>query len=48
MSVDSYVHRGVPIQVFIRIKPEPYQRQDLKTFENKISLNDQYDLRKLL
>lgn len=46
MSVDSYVHRGIPIQVFIRIKPEPYQRQDLKTFENKISLNDQYDMRK--
>lgn len=48
MSVDSYVHKGMPIQVIIRIKPEPYQRQDLKTFENKISLNDQYDMRNSL
>lgn len=44
MSLDSYIHRGYPIECFIRIKPEPYQRQDLKSYENKISLMDQYDM----
>ena len=43
MSVDSYVHRGVPIEIFIRLKPEPYNKQDLSVYENKITLLDQYD-----
>ena len=34
---------GVPIEIMIKIKPEPQQRNDLKVFENKISLLDQYD-----
>lgn len=34
---------GVPIEIMIKIKPEPQQRTDLKVFENKISLLDQYD-----
>ena len=34
---------GVPIEIMIRIKPEPQQRIDLKVYENKISLLDQYD-----
>ena len=44
MSLESYVHKGVPLECFIRIKPEPYQRQDLKTYDRKISLLDQYDM----
>lgn len=47
MSVDSYIHRGVPIEVFIRVKPEPYNKQDLNVYENKITLLDQYDTRKI-
>lgn len=46
MSLDSYVHKGVPIECFIRIKPEPYQRKDLRVYDNKISLMDQYDMGK--
>lgn len=43
-NIDSYIHKGTPLEVFIRIKPEPYQRQDLKIYDNKISLLDQYDM----
>ena len=35
--------QGVPIEIMIKIKPEPQQRIDLKIYENKISLLDQYD-----
>jgi hypothetical protein len=47
-NLDSYVHKGVPIDCCIRIKPEPYQRKDLRVYENKISLLDQYDRGRLL
>ena len=42
-NLESYIHKGVPIDCCIRIKPEPYQRKDLRVYENKISLLDQYD-----
>ena len=32
--------QGVPIEIMIKIKPEPQQRIDLKIYENKISLLD--------
>jgi hypothetical protein len=41
--LESYIHKGVPIECVIRIKPEPYQRKDLRIYDNKISLLDQYD-----
>ena len=34
---------GVITEIMIKIKPEPQQRTDLKVYENKISLLDQYD-----
>ena len=41
--MDQNAQLGVPIEIMIRIKPEPQQRVDLKVYENKISLLDQYD-----
>ena len=41
--MDQNNQLGVPIEIMIRIKPEPQQRNDLKVYENKISLLDQYD-----
>ena len=41
--MDQNTQLGVPIEIMIRIKPEPQQRVDLKVYENKISLLDQYD-----
>jgi hypothetical protein len=41
--MDQNAQLGVPIEIMIRIKPEPQQRNDLKVYENKISLLDQYD-----
>ena len=41
--MDQNAQLGVPIEIMIRIKPEPQQRIDLKVYENKISLLDQYD-----
>lgn len=42
-NVESYIHKGIPVEIIVKVKPEPYQRQDLRVFENKISLLDQYD-----
>jgi hypothetical protein len=41
--IDSQFNKGVPIECVIRVKPEPYQRKDIRVFDNKISLLDQYD-----
>ena len=41
--MEDYAQLGVPIELLIKIKPEPQQRTDLKIFEQKISLLDQYD-----
>ena len=41
--MDQNAQQGVPIEIMIKIKPEPQQRIDLKIYENKISLLDQYD-----
>ena len=41
--MDQNAQMGVPIEILIKIKPEPQQRNDLKIYENKISLLDQYD-----
>ena len=41
--MDQNAQLGVPVEIMIRIKPEPQQRNDLKVYENKISLLDQYD-----
>ena len=42
-NIESYVHKGIPLEVIVKVKPEPYQKQDLRIFENKIALLDQYE-----
>ena len=34
--MDQNAQQGVPIEIMIKIKPEPQQRIDLKIYENKI------------
>ncbi|MCQ2816484.1 MAG: hypothetical protein MJ252_04370 [archaeon] len=41
--MDQNIQQGVPIEIMIKIKPEPNIRADLRIFENKISLQDNYD-----
>lgn len=41
--MEQNAQQGVPIEIIIKIKPEPQQRTDLRIYENKISLLDQYD-----
>ena len=43
MSIEVNNLKGIPVEIIVKVKPEPYQRQDLRIFENKISLLDQYD-----
>ncbi len=37
------LYKGVQIEIIVKVKPEPYQRQDSRIYENKISLLDKYD-----
>ena len=37
------LNKSVQIEIIVKVKPEPYQRQDLRIYENKISLLDKYD-----
>lgn len=43
MAIEPSFQKGIPIEIFVKVKPEPYQRQDLRIYENKISLLDPYD-----
>lgn len=46
MSLSSYVHKGVPLEVFVRIRSDPNPKQDIKVFENKVSLLDENNMGK--
>lgn len=41
--MDQNIQQGVPVEIMIKIKPEPNVRTDLRVYENKISLLDNYD-----
>jgi hypothetical protein len=43
MAIEPSFQKGIPIEILVKVKPEPYQRQDLRIYENKISLLDPYD-----
>ena len=37
------LNKGIFTQCFVKVKPEPYQKQDVRVYQNKVSILDQYD-----